>query len=213
MVFQLVSGVRRSVVLAVAGIIAAISIGIGWYVGYKAWLRIMEAAAGRVVFAVPAFQPVENGSLNPDVVSLRVESFQLHVSGFEPSAQALFIGSTVLSAAAVIFAVAAVVLLCFRLVRDVPFGNGPTWLVAIAGITVVAAGFVVPVLEGEAKRRTVENLPGVSSVNSPIGVGDAAYYITSSIELLPICVGLAALLLAAVFRKGALLNRDIKGLV
>lgn len=213
MVLQIVSGIRRGAILVAAGVTAVLSIGVGWYVGYQAWARINEAAAGRVRFSVPAFQTVDGGSLDPQAVSLRVEAIQLQVSGTEPTAQALFVASTALTAASMIFAVTTVVLLCYRLVRGAPFSTGSTWIVAAAGITALGAGCVVPVLEGAAKRLTVANLPGISSVGSPLALGDPAFYISSSVELLPICVGLAALVLAAVFRKGDVLSRDVTGLV
>jgi DNA-binding Xre family transcriptional regulator len=88
------------------------------------------------------------------------------------------------AALSMIFAVTTVLLLCYRLARGVPFGTGATWLVAAAGNTAVAAGFV-PVMEGTAKRLTVANLSGSSSIGSPLGLGDPAFYISSSIELLP----------------------------
>ncbi|MBE4720562.1 hypothetical protein DAD99_21190 [Pseudarthrobacter sp. AB1] len=199
--------------LASVGVFAVISLGLGWYVGYEAWLRILEAESGRADFSVPAFQTFNQGSLNPDVVSLRAETVQLQVSGVEPSAQALFIASTALTAASLLFAVTTVVLLCYRLVRGAPFSVGSTWLVALSGIAAFAAGIVGPVLEGSAKQITVANLSGISSQGSPIGLGDTVFYISSSLELMPLCVGLAALLLAAVFRRGDVLHRDAKGLV
>ena len=213
MVLQIVSGVRRGAVLAAAGVLAVLSIGVGWYVGYQAWVRINNTVAGQLVFSVPAFQTLDNGSLDPQAASLRVETLQLHVSGAEQTAQALFIASTALAAASMVFVATTVVLLCYRLVRGAPFGTGSTWIVAAAGITAVGAGCIVPVLEGTAKGMAVAKLPGISSVGSPIGLGDPVFYISSSVELLPLCVGLAALLLAAVFRKGDVLSRDVTGLV
>ena len=150
MIYQLLSGARRVVALASVGVFAVISLGLGWYVGYEAWLRLLEAESGRADFSVPAFQTFTQGSLNPDVVSLRAETVQLQVSGVEPSAQALFIASTALTAASLLFAVTTVVLLCYRLVRGAPVSVGSTVAVALSGTAAFAAGIVGPVLDGAA---------------------------------------------------------------
>ncbi|WP_426988580.1 hypothetical protein [Pseudarthrobacter sp. Y6] len=213
MVYKLLSGSRRAAALISIGVFAVLSLGLGWYVGYQASLRIMDVQSGRVNFSVPAFLALDHGSLDPDVVSLRADTVRLQVSAVEPSAQALFIASSVLTSAAVLFAVATVVLLCYRLIRGTPFGGGSTWLVALSGITAVATGLIGPVLEGSAKQIAIAHLQGISSLESPIRLGDVVFYVSSSFELMPLFVGLSAFLLAAVFRRGDVLDRDAKGLV
>lgn len=210
---KLLTGTRRSVTLGSLAIVAMMTLAIGCYVGYQAWLRILQIQAGKLNFSVPSFQPVEAGNLDSNVVSLQVETLRVQVTTIDSSIQTLFISSATLTAAAVLFAMVTVVFLCYRLIRGTPFAGGFAWPVAISGFTALVAGALGPILEGAAKKATVSQLSGIDSGISPLVVGDLGYYASSSFTLMPVCVGLIALLLAAVFRSGDALNRDAKGIV
>lgn len=213
MVHKLLIGTRRFVTLGSLAIVALLTLVIGCYAGYRAWQRIFEVQAGKLNFSVPSFQPVDTGSLDSNVVELQVETLRVQVTNIDSSIQALFISSAALTAAAVLFATVTVVFLCYRLIRAAPFAGGFAWLVAVSGFTALATGALGPVLEGAAKQAAVSQLSGVGSEGSPLTVGDLMYYASSSFNLMPVCVGLIALLLTAVFRTGDALNRDAKGLV
>ncbi|WP_024817836.1 hypothetical protein [Arthrobacter sp. 31Y] len=108
---------------------------------------------------------------------------------------------------------AAVIMLCWRLLRGVPFAPTLTRSISIMGGLLVLIGVVVPILQGFSKLLIVESLDNVLTVESPIGKGNLDYYIVFSVDLLPVVLGIALLLLAAVFAKGAQLQRDTEGLV
>jgi hypothetical protein len=210
---KLLTGTRRGVTLGSLAIVAMLTLAIGCYVGYQEWLRIFQIQAGKLNFSVPSFQHIDAGSLDSNVVSLQVETLRVQVTTIDSSIQTLFISSATLTAAAVLFATVTVVFLCYRLIRGTPFAGGFAWPVAISGFTALVAGALGPFLEGAAKKATVSQLSGIDSGISPLGVGDLVYYASSSFNLMPVYVGLIALLLAAVFRSGDALNRDAKGLV
>ena len=104
-------------------------------------------------------------------------------------------------------------MLCWRLLRGVPFAPTLTRSISIMGGLLVLIGVVVPILQGFSKLLIVESLDNVLTVESPIGKGNFDYYIVFSVDLLPVVLGIALLLLAAVFAKGAQLQRDTEGLV
>lgn len=108
---------------------------------------------------------------------------------------------------------AAVIMLCWRLLRGVPFAPTLTRSISIMGGVLVLIGVVVPILLGFSKLLIVDSLDNVLTVESPIGKGNLDYYIVFSVDLLPVVLGVALLLLAAVFAKGAQLQRDTEGLV
>ncbi len=108
---------------------------------------------------------------------------------------------------------AAVIMLCWRLLRGVPFAPTLTRSISIMGGVLVLIGVAVPILQGFSKLLIVESLDNVLTVESPIGKGNLDYYIVFSVDLLPVVLGIALLLLAAVFAKGAQLQRDTEGLV
>jgi hypothetical protein len=212
-VHKLLNGTRRVATLGSLAIVALVTLAIGCYVGYQACLRIFQIQAGKLNFSVPSFQSIDVGSLDSNEVSLQIESLRVQATTIDSSIQALFIASATLTAIAVLFATVTVVFLCYRLVRGKPFAAGFGWLVATSGFIALAAGALGPVLEGAAKKATVSQLSGIDSGVSPLAVGDLVYYAMSSFNLMPVCVGMIALLLAAVFRSGDSLNRDAMGLV
>lgn len=213
MAHKLLNGTRRLLMRSVLAVLALLSLAVGCYTAQQGFAQALDAQSGNLTFTIPSFHPMDSGSLDPNVVSLSIEALRLQVASPDSVAQSLFTASTLLTSATVLFTLATVVLLCYRLIRSTPFGGRFVWLVAISGLIAVAAGLLGPVLEGMAKQRVVAQLSGAGSLDSPVAIGDLAYYATSSFDPIPVCIGLVSLLLIAVFRAGNAMERDAKGLV
>ena len=121
--------------------------------------------------------------------------------------------ASVLGQLTVILVSLVVLMLCWRLLRGVPFAPKLTRSVSVTGTALFLIGLIFPVLQGFSKFLIVNSLDNVMTIESPIGKGSLDYYIANSVDLLPLVLGIALLLLAAVFAKGAHLQRDTEGLV
>jgi hypothetical protein len=152
--------------------------------------------------------------LGPKVLqTLHGGSIQLVLQDVPGDALALNTAASVLGTLTTVLVCVAVIMLCWRLLRGVPFAPALTRSVAYMGGLLAVIGLICPVLQGFAKFSIVNSLENVVTIESPIGKGSLDYYIANSIDPLPMVLGLALLLLAAVFAKGAQLQQDTEGLV
>ena len=197
--------------VAAAGIAAAAILDLITTVG--------SAIAGRTVVELPAggtasSTPSGVSILGPKVLESGAgNSIQLVVKDVPGDALVLNATASVLGTLTAVVVCGAVILLCWRLLRAAPFARSLTRAMAYMGGLLVLIGVVCPVLQGLAKLSIVNSLDNVVTVDSPINKGNFDYYVASSINLLPIVLGVALLLLAAVFAKGAQLQNDTEGLV
>ena len=210
---KILTGTGRVLMRSVLALLALLSLAVGYHVAQTGFAQTIAVQSGNLKFTVPSFRPIDSASLDPNVVSLSIESIQLQVASPDVTAQSLFIASTLLTSVTVLFALTTVVLLCYKLIRSTPFGGRFVWLVAFSGLTAVVAGLLAPVLEGLGKQRVVSQLSGVDSMESVLVSGDLAFYTTSSFDPIPVGIGLISLLLVAVFRAGNAMEHDAKGLV
>jgi len=128
-------------------------------------------------------------------------------------ALALNVVASLLGSLATIMVCAAIIVVCWRLVRAEPFDRSVTRIMGYVGGLLVLIGVIGPVIEGLGKYNIVESLDNVATAGSPIGQGNVDYYVVNSVDLLPIVLGVMLLLLTAVFSRGAQLQRDAEGLV
>jgi hypothetical protein len=178
-----------------------------------------SAIAGRTVVELPASgiaaaTPSGASILGPKVLEAGAgNSIQLVVKDVPGDALVLNATASVMGTLTAVVVCGAVVLLCWRLLRAEPFARSLPRTMAYTGGLLVLIGVVCPVLQGLAKLSIVNSLDSVVTVDSPINKGNFDFYVASSFNLLPIVLGVALLLLAAVFAKGAQLQRDTEGLV
>jgi hypothetical protein len=140
-------------------------------------------------------------------------SIELVLKDVPGGALALNVVASVLGSLAAIMVCAAIIVVCWRLVRAEPFALSVTRTMGYVGGMLVLIGVIRPVLEGLGKFNIVKSLDNVLTAGSPIGQGTIGYYVVNSVEPLPIVLGATLLLLTAVFSKGAQLQRDAEGLV
>ncbi|PRB44986.1 hypothetical protein CQ020_01850 [Arthrobacter sp. MYb23] len=192
-------------------------------VAVAAILRLVStvgyAITGVTTVTLPGLGFSRTDPSGPSVLGPKVQQV-LHGGNIDLVLHDLPGGALVLNTAAAILGqlttllvCAAVIMLCWRLLRGVPFAPTLTRSISIMGGVLVLIGVVVPILQGFSKLLIVESLDNVLTVESPLGKGNLDYYIVFSVDLLPVVLGIALLLLAAVFAKGAQLQRDTEGLV
>lgn len=207
---------RRSATVMrwVAATVGALVIGLGgllalfWAVG-----RFGNLDSGHVHVSVPGIASVPQAEMDSDVFFAFAERVSLIVMQMPEQAATYFRYSTLLTAICCVVAALTSVVLCYRLARGVPFGPVMQWTVAATGLVAIIGGAGVAVLEGYGKYTTVHSLPGLMSVDSPIGAGSVDLYIADSINSLFFVGGLTLLLLAAVLSRGTRYYRDVKDLV
>jgi hypothetical protein len=99
---------------------------------------------------------------------------------------------------------------CFQLLRGVPFARTVTRTLIVSAGAVFVLGMAAPVLDGISKG-------AASAAALPPDDGSAAAFsaggFSVSLPIWPVGAALALIALAAVFRYGARLQRDTEGLV
>ena len=192
-------------------------------VAVAAILRLVStvgyAITGVTTVALPGLGISRTDPSGPSVLGPKVQqvlhggNIDLVLHDLPGDALVLNTAAAILGQLTTLLVCAAVIMLCWRLLRGVPFAPTLTRSISIMGGVLVLIGVVVPILRGFSKLLIVESLDNVLTVESPIGKGNLDYYIVFSVDLLPVVLGIALLLLAAVFAKGAQLQRDTEGLV
>ncbi len=192
-------------------------------VAVAAILRLVStvgyAITGVTTVALPGLGISRTDPSGPSVLGPKVQqvlhggNIDLVLHDLPGDALVLNTAAAILGQLTTLLVCAAVIMLCWRLLRGVPFAPTLTRSISIMGGVLVLIGVVVPILQGFSKLLIVESLDNVLTVESPIGKGNLDYYIVFSVDLLPVVLGIALLLLAAVFAKGAQLQRDTEGLV
>lgn len=181
-------------------------------------ITICWAATGRtsVTLAGANSIPLADSvrTLGPEVDSAGSgTTLELLVKDIPANALVMNLLAQVLGGLAAITVCLAIVVVCWRLVRGVPFSRSVTKTTVYVGSFLLVVGVVSPIFSGVAKMSIVNSFDNVVSTQSPIGLGSLDAYIFESIAALPLVLGIVLLLLTAVFAKGAQLQRDSEGLV
>lgn len=183
---------------------------------WGALVRMQNAMAGTAYFSLPSTIEVSRqGQLDPEVVGASIGSINLDFKQLAPEAASFFIGSNAVTVLCLALPALAILFLCYRLVRGVPFGVWVTRTMWIAGLVSIFGSILVCLLEGNGQHAAVSALTNLLTVDSPIGLGSADFYAMNAAQyqIVPFGIGVLALLLAVVFRKGGRLADESAGLV
>ncbi|WP_052226812.1 hypothetical protein [Microbacterium mangrovi] len=146
---------------------------------------------------------------HPGIDCFGVSSAWATVSGLTVGVRALIATDQLLWALLAVLPAVALGVICFQLLRGIPFARTVTRTLTVSAVAVLVLGVAAPMLDGISKG-------AASAAALPSGESGAAFTeggFSVTVPAWPIGAALALLALAAVFRYGAKLQRDTELLV
>jgi hypothetical protein len=183
----------------------------------------------QVAMPVETFWPQLPKGTQLDGVSAHVvgggfSTATVDLTGLDVAARVWLALDSVLQAATGVVIAIAIVLLCTSILRNNPFQRAVQRSIVMSAITVIIGGLAWQISGaiggGLASEQTLRST-GFSIPNDVVTINDLTHIIGipgpsawgTSVNLWPVGVGLALLAIAAVFRRGILLQKDTEGLV
>ena len=170
-------------------------------------LGIIDSFAGHVTLTLPVATPRQTVSGLSLGASGHYTALDATIPVLPSGPAALLAWAEALSQLGILAVLALVFLLAHRLRSQILFTSGSDWLVGAGGVVLALAGTAGQILDSIARSRLAD-LIGANG-----HVPGESYLFSLDFNAAPLVLGIALLLVAAVFQFGRRLQKDTEGLV
>ncbi|MDT0158810.1 hypothetical protein Q9R19_14360 [Microbacterium sp. ARD32] len=187
-------------------LIATGAVSIGFAVLTAAISRVVEIFGSPVALDLPVHDvPMPGAADAAGLASAEFTEASASFTQLDAGIRWLLVGETMLPALSTVLVCATLWWLGFSLIRQRAFRKSMVPVLATAGLGLIIAGMVGPLLGGIARAEAVKALPAP--------VSDPFWTFLVQLDLSPIGWGIALALVAAAFEVGQRMQKDMEGLV
>lgn len=205
------SRLTASIIVIILGVL---TVSVWLFNGQSLGGRWSDVGARSVAVVTDGYAPADTtGVASPQLQEARFTQVDLRISGISGEAAMWFRAAVITSAVSMGAASLTFLVLGYRVVRGIPFGDLFSRLATGSGLILLIGGILAPVADALGTFHAINGVRGIHEAGPGIMTGDWMYYFPFTFDPVPLALGLVFLLLAAVLSRGTAHYNDVKNLV